>query len=124
MNKYWQHVDFNNLLNEVPIEIKQDEYDGNDSIVFKMQSGREFMLCHRQDCCESVNLESIDGDINRLLNNPITIAYESYEEGNSKYESSTWSFYHIGTTLDTVTIRFFGESNGYYSESAELQEYK
>jgi hypothetical protein len=126
MNTYWQIAEMKDLLNETPVKIEQSEYDGNDSIVLTMLSGREFMLVHRQDCCESVNLESIDGDIQRLLNNPITISNESYNDGNSDngYESSTWSFYHIGTVIDTVTIRFYGSSNGYYSESASLLELK
>lgn len=123
MNKYWQYSKMEDLLNQVPIEITKTEYDGNDCIYIKTLSDREFHLVHSQDCCESVNLESIDGDIQRLLNSPIITSYESYENGNSG-ESSTWSFYHIGTNLDTVVIRFYGESNGYYSETAQLYELK
>lgn len=130
MNTYWQDAKMNDLLGETPIEVKRDEYDDNESVYFKMESGREFMLVHRQSCCESVHIESIDADTNLLLDFPIVTAYESYQsmdESNHAdrfYESGTWSFYHIGNRLNTLVIRFVGFSNGYYSETAQLMELK
>lgn len=94
----------------------------DDSVHFIIEDGEEYILQHIQDCCESVSIESIDGDIQRLVGSPVTLAYESYRSSKSelRYESCTWSFYTIGTVIDTVSIRFFGSSNGYYSETAEF----
>ncbi len=83
---------------------------------------KDFMIHmhHSQDCCESVYIEDIVGDLNDLLNIEIVEAYENYEAGESQEygDSSTWTFYRISTIKGTVTIRWFGSSNGYYSETA------
>lgn len=100
----------------------------DDGIEFISDSGGDsFSLYHEQDCCEHVWIESIDGDLAQFLpGEEILEAYESYNGDSpppgygSVDDSYTWSFYTIRTMLDTFVIRFFGTSNGYYSETATL----
>lgn len=95
-----------------------------DRIDFSFDDGSQYTMYHYQECCENVIIESIDGDINRLVGQKII---EAREEGNNEqedkgidFESRTWTFYILRTNLDSVTIRWFGVSNGYYSERADL----
>lgn len=87
-----------------------------------------FCLHHEQSCCEIVEL--IDGfdELHLLQNGPIMQSYATYshdgelkytENGNS-YDNLTWSFYTFSTFYHSVTLRFYGQSNGCYSETVDL----
>jgi hypothetical protein len=106
------------------VERTGDAYDGNDGIIFtEKDTGHKYVLSHSQDCCENVYIEDIVGDLQDLVGERIDLANESFNSGNDDDGwggSHTWSFYNIATIKGYVTIRFFGSSNGYYSESASL----
>jgi len=94
-------------------------------LVFENATDR-YVFFHHQDCCESVYIESIVGDIEDLVNTPILTAEESTgdtpADSNAKpYESYTWTFYKFATFKGYVDIRWLGESNGYYSESVSVE---
>jgi hypothetical protein len=122
-------VPFNTLLGLTPRVIHVNDHDNE--IEIQTECGRLFKLLHERDCCEQVYIESVVGDWVDLIGNPILLAEESSKEGTEKdcpdgdryYEgSSTWTFYKLATIKGYVDIRWYGESNGYYSESVDLFE--
>lgn len=76
---------------------------------------------HYQDCCECVYLADVTGDLDDLLEAEIYDAREDSERGGEHGDSTyTWTFYNIRTSKGTITLRFNGESNGYYSEEVDF----
>jgi hypothetical protein len=99
----------------------------SDELIFRSKCGREFRMYHAQDCCESVYLAEVVGDLHDLVGarSPILQAEEVSSEGHPAPESAesyTWSFYRIATRKGSVTLRWLGTSNGYYSESVSFVE--
>lgn len=123
-------IDFSVLLGLTLISITTDDAGMSERIVFETTGGRRFELYHDQDCCEHVYVESIVGDLNDLLDYPILQAEEVQNPDDapdpppaiSEYDSSTWTFYKLATVRGYVTIRWFGTSNGYYSERVSFVE--
>ena len=102
---------------------------GSQLLTFHCAGGEKFRLYHYQDCCEGVDLNEIIGDISDLIGSPITQAEEASYNGEPgpdgevpEYaDSYTWTFYRLATVKGYVTLRWLGESNGYYSESVDFE---
>jgi hypothetical protein len=97
--------------------------DGSE-MVFENATER-FVFFHSQDCCESVSIEDICGDLQDLVGEPLLIAEEVSGEtpvdfNEEEHDSVTWTFYKFATRRGYVDVRWFGESNGYYSEGVSL----
>lgn len=101
-------------------EIKEPE----SMIVFVTFNDEVFLQTHRQDCCESVGIESIVGDLRDLEYAPILVAEESSSDATTDAESgsATWTFYKLATRKGYVDIRWLGTSNGYYSERVDFYQ--
>lgn len=94
----------------------------NDEVRFWAENKTDgYALFHAQDCCECVYLDEVIGDLEDLTNTPILLAEEATSNTlppQSEYdESYTWTFYKFSTIKGSVTLRWYGTSNGYYSES-------
>jgi hypothetical protein len=109
-------------------------HDGGEELRFTSSDGRVFRFYHGQDCCESVLIEDIAGDLADIVGSPIVMAEEvssldGFDEaaeatsvGDYEPESYTWTFYKFATAKGYVTVRWFGTSNGYYGEGVDFEE--
>lgn len=95
-------------------------------LVFETTDGLRYVMSHTQDCCEQVYIEDIVGDLDDLVGVPILMAEErsNYDDPPTddvdEDDSYTWTFYEFATVKGSVTIRWFGTSNGYYSEVVDF----
>ena len=95
----------------------------SDEMLFETAQGERFLFAHMQDCCETVRINDIVGDLQDLVGEPLLIAEEvsgATEPDEEHYESYTYTFYKFATRKGYVDVRWLGESNGYYSERVDL----
>jgi hypothetical protein len=96
----------------------------NHELIFTATNGLEFRFYHDQDCCEHVEIVDICGELGDLIGSPITQAEEVGSppyDADSTHDSGTWTFYKFATIHGSVTVRWLGTSNGYYSERVDLK---
>jgi len=94
----------------------------NDELRFHLTEDYYVRMYHDQYCCESVSIEDIVGDLDDLVGTPLLLVEEvSNNDGESKYEDGTWTYYRFRTIKGSVDIRWYGTSNGYYSERVDIE---
>ena len=101
-----------------------DEYD-DEEIIFEVSDTEKYRMYHEVSCCEKVTIEEIHGNLDWLVGEPILRAEarsNSTRDDDSCPESQTWTFYELGTIKGSVTIRWYGSSNGYYSEDVDFEK--
>jgi hypothetical protein len=94
----------------------------NEELWFYTTDGEVYRMYHEQNCCESVYIEDIAGDLGNLIGSPIMMAEKVTEYGDNSWGTYTWTFYKFATVKGYVTIRWYGVSNGYYSESVTFEQ--
>lgn len=132
------YADFEELEDKVISRIFNDEYETqlheSSAICFYTSNGDIYKMYHDQNCCESVSIEDICGDLEDIIGSPVLLAEKtSNSGGGTEYTedengeeyigdkcSHTWTFYKLSTIKGSITIRWYGTSNGYYSEEVDF----
>lgn len=122
------NVEITDFLGRTFINI--EKADDDESITFTAVTGEKWKMHHYQDCCESVSIESIVGDLSDLIGSPILKAEEAISDKRPaelpapqyEDESQTWTFYKLATIKGYVDIRWYGSSNGYYGEGVDIEK--
>ena len=126
----WKDAKVTDLIGKTLTSIQGKK--GDDLIVFRAGENKdsgvtEWHMQHDQDCCESVYVEDIIGNLNDLIGSPIKMA-EEVKNVNRKPladgdgEAYEWTFYKFATVKGYVTIRWYGTSNGYYSTEVSFRK--
>lgn len=103
------------------VEVKRGSDD--DEIVMVFEDNTACKFYHEQDCCETVVIEDVNGDWDDLVGTPLLVAEERSGDAGNKdgwEESYTWTFYTFRSIKGSVDVRWYGCSNGYYSESVDF----
>lgn len=116
--------DFSDIIGKT-FQSVEGMVEGSDQIIFSFTDGSKYRMYHNQDCCETVSIVDVCGDLEDLVGGLVVTASEDCNTtdtfGRERMdESFTWTFYNIQTTKGSVQIRWLGESNGYYSESVDF----
>lgn len=140
MDRYNDLVSFESLVGKTFIDVQhvpEGVVGDSDAIVFTVSEDEKYAQYYSQDCCASCSISDITGELSDLVGSPVVSAYESSSSGNidtdgnetetsevpeDRYsdDSHTWTFYRISTLRGTVVIRWYGSSNGYYSDHASF----
>lgn len=123
----WNDVnfEFSSLAGKVLRSI-EGATKGSNTILFTLEDGQQFRMYHDQNCCESVEVEDVCGDVVDLIGQPLVLAEcvsNAPKPTNTEQEdvdSDEWTFYKLATNKGAVTIRWFGTSNGYYSTGVDF----
>lgn len=122
----YKDTSFDQLLGKTLVSVEGATV-GSGEVHFKTDKGEQFVLFHSQDCCESVSVEDVIGDPKDLIGEPILEAELVISDDDPPgytppgyRDCYTWSFYKVGTRKGSVTFRWLGESNGYYSQEVDF----
>jgi hypothetical protein len=118
-DKEFQVNDIQELISRVFEKVEQTD----DELIFRLNENSGYRFYHCQNCCERVWIEDVNGDLDDLVGSPIIVAKEVIENDPNACESATWTFYKFATQKGYVTVRWIGESNGYYSESVDFSSF-
>lgn len=102
-----------------------EKYIQDDESITFYTKEHSYLMYHEQDCCERVTLEEIIGDLDDLLNTPLLKAEVRTNNLSPKpreNDSTLWTFYEFATIKGSVTLRWFGSSNGYYSVKVKFRQ--
>jgi len=120
-------ANFKDIVGKTIVKIKGLEAGTYDKVVFTFDDGTEGIMQHYYNCCESVYLEDVCGDVDALIGSPILVAEESSSDENppgvtppKHQDCYEWTFYKIDTAKGGVTLRWYGESSWYYSMSVDF----
>ena len=98
-------------------------YQDSERVTIRFEDGSYITQYHESDCCETVEVHQVDGDIAKHIGATAIDYIEKSSTANNDEvsESGTWTFYTLKTSSGYLDWRWLGESNGYYSEDVNSE---
>ena len=122
---FGNNLDYSNL--EARVIIDKMCLDGTiscEELTFVTDDNLKYVFKHEQECCEQVYLKEIVGDLSDIYCQTVVSIEEVTGTGGDiggYHDSFTYTYYKLKTSKGDVTISWYGESNGYYTETPYLQ---
>jgi len=122
--RYGMRVEPESLVGELLTHIDIDSE--KNEIMLTTASGRVVKVYHDQDCCETVEIESMEGDWKSLVGKVlIEVEQKEFDKGDpppNEY-SESWTRTELRFCVGDATVisRWIGTSNGYYSEDVDFE---
>lgn len=113
-----EYKDITCLKGETPVSVTISE--DKEVMTFILENGNRVEFYHKQDCCESVTIEDVVGNLDDLEGSPLLMAEVATNSNEDHWKSQTWTYYKFATIKGYVDVRWIGVSNGYYSESVHM----
>jgi len=122
MNRWdYSYVDISALIGKRIVQVDES----SSSVHFHTECGKHYIMEHIQDCCESVYLDSVDGNLQGLVGGIVYSASMDSQDipRPDDYDGiARWTFYRISTDREFVHLTWRGSSNGYYSVGVSFLE--
>ncbi len=125
-----RNADISYLIGEVVIEaeiIRTNSklgFSRDVSILYLKTDNYIAVFYYEPDCCATCTIDDVSGDLNSLVGSKLTTARVSTNKSEEEGDSNTWTYYHFATIKGYVDIKWFGESNGFYSEEVSMSMFK
>ena len=100
---------------------------GSDNLKINFTDGSQVLFYHEYDCCESVEIDDIVGTTLSIIGKPLLKADIKESDSQAKPtngysdDSCTWTFLTLATIKGYIDVKFYGSSNGYYSEDISVE---
>lgn len=106
--------EMNDIIGKTPVHVRQNE----DEIVIWFDDESVCKFVQDSTSCAEVIISDVNGDWSDLIGTPLLVADERsyHREACSESDSETWTFYTFRSVKGSVDVRWYGSSNGYYSE--------
>ena len=114
--KNWERVGISHLLGKMVESITLNDDKTELTIVCK--GGYRYLMMHEQDCCESVWLDDLDGELSDWQNVTVLEASESASLADST--EMQWTFYRLACNLHSLCLRWCGSTDSVYSMGVTL----
>lgn len=94
----------------------------SDHVTIKTECGKTYGMRHFQDCCESVSLKEVLGNVDSIIGKEVRYANEDTSDCSGEWSSGTRTTFTIHTNGGSLILIWEGYSNGYYGEGVSFYE--
>jgi hypothetical protein len=93
-----------------------------DNALYIFTSHQVILIRHVRECEEEVYIANDTESLSNIVGSYLREIRVTTEKKSLENVSTTWTFVNIQTDKDSCNLRWVGESNGYYSETVQVED--